>query len=149
MKTIIDKFMAKVTPEPNSGCWLFDSSWLKGGYGQFVLNKKCKQSHRLSYEFFCGSIPDGYVVMHKCDVPCCVNPDHLMVGTMQQNIDDMFKKGRNPIQKGQSNNRSYLTNEQVIAIRSENGLYKDIACKYGITPATVGKIKRRERWSHL
>lgn len=66
------------------------------GYGNFSLiaNKKWVRAHRFSYEIYVGKIPKGKVVMHLCDVPFCVNPKHLKIGTQLENLQDMTNKGR-------------------------------------------------------
>lgn len=72
--------------------------WLAGkfshSYGQFKLQRENKLAHRCSYEHFVGEIPEGLVVMHRCDNPVCVRPDHLSVGTHAENAQDMVQKGR-------------------------------------------------------
>jgi hypothetical protein len=92
------RFMDKVSPEPNSGCWLWTGAATPFGYGNFMVMKAGKKStekaHRFSYQLHHGPIPKGMVVMHKCDVPGCVNPDHLSLGTPSENSRDIVKKGR-------------------------------------------------------
>ncbi len=103
MKTPMQRFMDKVVPEPMSGCWLwFGSSCSKSGYGTFCANRersstnRVKYAHRFAYEAFVGPIPSGrrHVVRHTCDNPACVNPDHLQLGSQQQNIEDRERRGR-------------------------------------------------------
>lgn len=83
-----------------SGCWEWTGYRNLQGYGQALRRDEttCKyrphQAHRLAYEFHCGPIPDGHVVMHKCDNPACINPAHLMTGTQAENLRDMSVKGR-------------------------------------------------------
>ena len=90
-----ERFMKKWTLEPDSGCWLWTGSRRRHGYGRmYSLDRKGLSAHRVSWELFRGPIPDGLDVLHKCDNPPCVNPDHLFVGTMQDNMDDMVRKGR-------------------------------------------------------
>ena len=76
--TSLCRFMAKVSPEPNSGCWLWTGAAHPNGYGSFNLaSRLTDKAHRISYEHFVGDIPDGLEIDHKCRVRCCVNPAHL------------------------------------------------------------------------
>ena len=94
----VDRFMAKVEPEPNTGCWLWTAfCHPETGYGVFKVRKNiCNQAHRFAYELFVGPIPDGMICCHKCDNPPCVNPDHIFLGDKQANTSDMVRKGRYP-----------------------------------------------------
>lgn len=94
-----ERFMQYVSPEPNTGCWLWTGALSKDGYGNFNLRRKTVRAHRLSYELFVKPIPTdvayhGICVCHKCDVRSCVNPDHLFLGTQLDNVLDMVEKGR-------------------------------------------------------
>lgn len=82
------RFFNFVSPEPNSGCWLWDGPG--GQYG--ALGKQ--QAHRISYRIHQGAIPPGGWVLHSCDTPGCVNPDHLRVGSPKDNSTDMVARGR-------------------------------------------------------
>lgn len=85
------KLEAYSIPEPNSGCWL----WLgttSNGYGRIDHGGKTLRAHRASYEEFVGPIPKGFCVLHRCDTPCCVNPEHLFLGTQQDNMSDKAAK---------------------------------------------------------
>ena len=75
--TIADRFMSHVSPEPNSGCWLWMGADAGNGYGAFCEGGKVEGAHRVSYRLHCGPIPDGLVIDHLCRVPFCVNPQHL------------------------------------------------------------------------
>ena len=95
--------MKRPWPEPfencysideKTGCWLWDRA-LKGfGYGHKIFEGKLQSAHRISWQIHHGPIPDGMWVLHRCDVMRCVNPDHLFLGTHQDNMDDRHRKGR-------------------------------------------------------
>ena len=89
-----DRILNNHIPVTESGCWLWTSKVCRNGYGRLKINGKYFGAHRVSYEAFVGEIPDGLVVMHKCDVRSCVNPNHLMIGTYKDNLEDARKKGR-------------------------------------------------------
>jgi hypothetical protein len=88
--------MERVSPEPMSGCWLWIGSVYNTGYGRVIIRKikKTVAAHRFVYEVLSGPIPDGLFLCHRCDVPSCVNPDHMFFGTPQENMDDKIRKGR-------------------------------------------------------
>ena len=96
--TVQERFDDKYIPEPNSGCWLWVGASDKKGYGRFRTDRKEGRSidiaHRFSWMLYVGPLEDGQPLLHKCDVPCCVNPDHLFIGSLADNNQDMAKKGR-------------------------------------------------------
>lgn len=79
------RFMDKVSPEPNSGCWLWTAACDKDGYGLFKADR-LQGAHRYAFELFKGEIPKGLQIDHLCKVRCCVNPDHLEAVTFQENM---------------------------------------------------------------
>ena len=141
------RLLAKCSPEPNSGCWLWTGSATDKGYGHMWFKGKYVKSHRISYMLHCGAIPDGHVVCHSCDVPYCINPDHLFVGTTKDNIHDCINKGR--AKRGRVG-RPKLSREQVSEIRSGPKHYGSgikLARKYGVTQATICEIRAGRSWS--
>lgn len=97
MKSIDERFLAKVGEKQANGCMEWQASKLPAGYGHLRRGKASDGmilSHRYAYERMNGSIPEGMVVMHKCDNPACVNHEHLMLGKQGDNVKDMIAKKR-------------------------------------------------------
>lgn len=94
-KQRLDAFEHKFIPEPNTGCWLWTASLCRDGYGNFYDGKRVIGAHRFSWQTYKGEIPEGLHILHKCDTPACVNPDHLSLGTHRDNMNDSLLKGRN------------------------------------------------------
>ena len=78
------RFWEKV--DKSESCWLWTGGLVKGGYGQYNLEGRCRQAHRLAYELAVGPIPDGLVIDHLCKNPRCVNPEHLEPVTRGENV---------------------------------------------------------------
>lgn len=141
--------------EKSDGCWLWIGNKSKAGYGRISVGTKSLgyvQSHRLSWEIHNKkSIPNGLVVMHKCDNPSCVNPDHLSVGTYKENTQDMISKGRKrtvaPV--GEANGKSLLTAEQAKEIKESTLSMAALARKFGVSPSCVRGVKIGRTWKHL
>jgi hypothetical protein len=135
MKNIVDRFFDKV--RKSEQCWIWTGSKGSGkdNYGFFYLhgNRKTGQknvrAHRYSYELHNGKIPDGLLVLHKCDTPSCVNPDHLFLGTNKDNSDDKIRKGRFLIygfgrinkEKTSCKNGHPFNNENTYILKLKNG----------------------------
>jgi hypothetical protein len=89
---IEDRFLNKVYK--TDSCWLWTGAKSNTGYGHMTISKKTVKVHRLSYEIFKGEIPDRMIILHSCDTPLCVNPEHLSIGTKKENSTDAVKKKR-------------------------------------------------------
>ena len=142
------RFESFVSPEPNSGCWLwFGRAHNKMGYGIFEFRKCRSLAHRTTWELYFGKITEGLSVLHKCDNPCCVNPEHLFLGTRADNNLDMCAKGRQRGAVGEANGNAKLTREQVALIRSmPKKPIKAICEEFGIKKSMVSYIRAGENW---
>lgn len=132
-------------PTDKKLCWLWSGSVGQDGYGKFLRDSV--RPHRFSYELFRGKIPPGMSICHACDTPLCVNPDHLWAGTVQQNMADRNKKGRQARQH-RICPRS-VSIEQALEMRRRMLLGETlqvIAKEFGVSKSQAGLIKARKTW---
>lgn len=134
-------------------CWEWKNCKFKNGYGKLGLGGRKEgvvYAHRIAWELTNGKIPEDLHVLHKCDNRACVNPNHLFLGTHQDNMDDMISKGRNsipPIKSGESNSNHKLTWEKVNYIRKSNLTRQQLAHELNLSVSTIGKVIRHESWN--
>ena len=95
--TVQERIENRIVKDP-SGCWLWQG-YTQKGYGRISVGNKNKRVHRVYWEILNGPILNDLFVCHHCDVPCCVNPTHLFLGTQKENIQDMVRKGRGSLSK--------------------------------------------------
>jgi len=140
-------------PEPMSGCWLWEKSVLSTGYGCACHpGGKREGAHRVSWRLANGAdIPAGMDICHRCDNRCCVNPDHLFVGSRAVNMRDCVAKGRHRPSnvRGEQNGIARLQEAQVRAIKGDARGPTAIAADYGVNPSTVLDIQKRRTWRHV
>jgi len=147
------RFWAKVLR--GDGCWLWRAGTNKRGYGRIgIVGKQVDLAHRVAWELVYGPIPDGLCVLHHCDIPSCVRPSHLFLGTRRDNFADMRAKGREHKvgPRGERAALAKLTETNVLTIRARRAAgekLKDIAPDFGISLALVSDIARRKIWKHL
>lgn len=129
-------------------CWLWKGSMYPNGYGSFKHHQK---AHRVAFEICHGPIPSGLWVLHKCDNPPCVRPDHLFLGTPSDNARDMIKKNRHGkgAARGESHRSHKLTAAQVLNIRSSEQAPLALAQVYSVTRRTIYQILERSTWKHI
>tara|TARA_R110000824_G_scaffold135302_2_gene298534 strand:+ start:526 stop:999 length:474 start_codon:yes stop_codon:yes gene_type:complete len=157
MKTLEERFIEKIDKDGPGGCWIWKASRQTAGYGQFSVNRggrwKPYGAHRASWEIHHGPIPDGFLVCHTCDVPLCVNPGHLFLGTQAENLADMSAKGRRNAPRGERAAGAKLTDDDVRDIRSMLSLgahtQKQISEMYDVTDSCISRVKTGARWSHI
>lgn len=138
---------------PN-GCWLWTGTVDHDGYGIFTGNYDglvYRRAHRYSWAFHAkGQVPEGMFVCHSCDTPGCVNPDHLWLGTVAENHEDMDAKGRRrAVRRGNQSARALLAEANVEKILVDARPYAEIAQEYGVAVTTITSIKNRVSWAHV
>jgi hypothetical protein len=133
------------------GCLEWMGALSDEGYGRFRRNRMGMDlAHRVAWELSNGaSVPDGMIVRHACDNPRCVNPEHLLIGTHQDNSDDKWRRGRAAVAKGEANGRAKLDAEMVGKIRRSSEPNKRLAEKYGVTDTLIRSVKSRKLWAHV
>ncbi len=156
LSALPDRIQAKIVVIP-SGCWIWTGRTIKGGYGRPSVHGRLVLLHRLTWELAYGSIPtgEGYhgtCVLHVvCDNPPCCNPEHMALGTNQDNMDDRNRKGRQA--RGESMNTAKLTAADVLEIRRQyaaGGIsQKQLAQQHSVHSANISRIVNRETWMHL
>lgn len=144
---------ARAIPEPNTGCWLWERNLDVWGYG-YVHGKvggrwTMRGAHRAMYALAVGAVPRGHVVMHRCDVRCCVNPAHLTTGTPAANSADMVRKRRNPTKEQHPHARLTWELAEVIRKMTDWGVLTQaqLGEMFGVSKATVSHIHLRIRWN--
>ena len=132
---------------PNSGCWIWRSSLSSGGYGLFGVgsrtdkSKRMARAHRVAWEIYRGPIPAGTDVLHRCDNPPCVNPEHLWLGSKRDNARDRVLKNRHGNQ--------ILSSDDIEEIRHVSGeTNQSVADKYKVSEATIRDIRSGRTWSY-
>lgn len=133
--TLEERFWTKV--QQTEGCWLWTASKNNKGYGKLTLSSGQKKlAHRVSYEIAYGKISDSICVLHKCDTPLCVRPDHLFLGTKADNNADMKVKGRT---------HGVLTKRQIYLCETSPKSAHQLAKEWGVDKGT---ILRRRTWKY-
>lgn len=150
----LNRFWNKVNKTDN--CWLWTGASSKGGYGRFKFEGKLYSPHVISYQLHNKNYDSIKFVCHKCDVPACINPQHLFLGTRSENMKDMTTKGRfkNPVKLGVNHHKSKLTENDVKDIKNrlkQGERVCDIAIlyRYTVSANTINNIKNNKIWKSI
>lgn len=161
LKPAVERVLDKVVAIPFAGCWVFMGATNSFGYGIVGSGGRGKpndRAHRITYKHFKGEIPKGMFVCHTCDVPSCCNPDHLFLGTNQDNVNDMVRKKRNskpprnPHVVGSIHPLAKLNESQVVEIRrlyASGKTQQSLAEIYGVVRQTISKVINNKRFAHV
>ena len=148
---IENRFWDKV--DKSGDCWVWTAYRNAGGYGRVgIRGSTTDGAHRQAWILTYGPIPDGMCVLHRCDNPPCVRPDHLFLGDNAANAADMTAKGRHACFVGSKHPQAILTEADVVRIRSlitAGGKQRDIAKEFGVNHRTISMINTHQIWRHV
>ena len=146
------KRLAARTRTAKNGCHEYVGYHMKSGYGLVAFQGRRWLAHRLAYWAFNKNLPDGMCVLHKCDNPGCINPEHLRLGTQRDNMADMDAKGRRIVLHGSRRGRSKLVESDIPKIRerfTRGETHAAIAADYGVNRSIIGLIRIGRIWTHV
>lgn len=151
-RPVSERFWEKVDRGNPDECWEWIGARNSQGYGVLQVNRKPYAAHRFSYELESGHSAGTLCVLHRCDNPPCVNPDHLFLGTFSDNTRDMFEKHRAPSRAGELHGMHKLTENEVRSIRRQRATGSrvvELSEEYGVTVGTIYRIVSRKLWAHV
>lgn len=158
MTEFFERRRDKIAFDGPDQCWLWTGAKNNHGYGVVRARGKPRLAHREAYEAVHGAdSADGLVVRHRCDVPQCVNPAHMELGTQADNNRDKTERGRARfgVTRGEAYSQSKLTEAKVRSIRREYvpgsreyGTYA-LARRFGVSPSHIGLIIKYAKWRHV
>lgn len=131
----------------HTGCWEWQGSKYWDGYGRWQINKVHYLAHRVAYASWHGPVQSTTVIRHTCDNPACINPEHLIAGTQEENVRDRQDRGRQA--RGERNGRAKVTADQVRAMRESGKGPRELAREYDLSSKTVSDLLRGVNWSSL
>lgn len=147
MSNLEARFWAKV--RKTETCWLWTAAKTRTGYGRFNVGGQVMYAHRVSWGIANVVTPDGLCVLHKCDAPTCVNPNHLFLGTAADNMRDRDTKGRHAraAARGEAHGHAKLTTEQVLEIRARpEQTNAELANDFCVSRTAISQIRTGKTW---
>ena len=145
--SVAERFHSHCVIDEQTGCWIWMACLGRKNYGLFGFEGRLQPAHRVSYKLHKGPIPDGLLVMHSCDQPRCVNPEHLSVGTGVDNMQDCVRKGR--INRGVQRYNAKLNDGLVREIRLSSEPHLHVARRLGVDTALVQRVRAGRSWRHV
>lgn len=136
-----------VAEPPGDGCWTWLRSAKRSGHATMTVSRRTVLAYRVAFEVWVGPIPAGSWVLHRCDNPRCIRPDHLELGDQAKNMADCALRGRTA--RGERNGQSKLTVDDAGKIRQlhSGGWTRDrLARLFGVSPSSIGRIVKGEAW---
>ncbi len=156
---VIERFVEKYITDPVTDCWIWTAGKNNAGYGQFWPDARCSPmyAHRFAWVLHFGPIPDKLNILHNCDNPSCVNPNHLTMGTQVENMRHMVDTGRYkntpPLRQGQAHGMHKLSDVDVRIIQRLCNArilnQSQIAAVFQVTVTQINRIHRRKAWTHI
>ena len=152
MNSLIERFEKHITKTDN--CWLWKGAKKGQNYGSFSINGKDYRAHRIAYKLYINDYDQSLNVLHSCDHTLCVNPDHLFLGTHQENMNDKVNKNRQAKMPGELCPTHKLTEKEVIEIikNFENkyrGMFSNLSKQYNVSSSTIECIYHKRTWTYL
>lgn len=145
---LVDRFWSQVDKTGN--CWEWTGGRTTDGYGTFWIAGKAVRAHRFSYDLNVSAIPNGQWILHECDNPACVRPDHLHLGNNLQNMREAMERGRHDsLRWGRGYHpRLKITRDQATEIRDSPLGCVTLARQYGVAKSTILRIRNGDHWTN-
>jgi hypothetical protein len=139
------RFWSKLIAD--GSCVVYTGPKTHNGYGEFWLGENNVRAHRYAFTIAKGKIPYGMIVMHTCDNPACCNPDYLILGTVEDNIQDRVAKGRSGgAHAGSAHHKAKLTEDQVQYAANSKESQVEVARRLGVSQSVISRIRSKKAW---